>query len=594
MACGVGSHDSGLLPRTPPRGHNGVALPAMQHPVPPLEAAVPSRTLSSREHTALRRSPRDPAVALRPLSRELPLRSPSLELPHRSPPTSDATSDIYVGFPVPPPRSFTSLNAGAGSGCGSTAPRAYAAGGGSGSRDNIMTPLRGEFTGELPLKVPRAHLGCRRKSAEERHGEYRPKSGRKESKNSLRGSSNKDSDIVSAMAQRLSRVERSLTQKNLEVEALRCELDICRRALARYEGSVETLSVVQENADLRAQVSEMTQFLADYGLTWVGESGTDSAPSPLAKPRNSHFAGNDIARPSHASQFAAARASAHDMNAAKWTRSADVDIATDNTPAHVNSVDSTAGGGRDSGGSGFAGVTKSVDINYIEARVEALNAIAEKDSKIVKLNGFARFDMDRRVTINFYKDGLRVADLPFFRYESEQGSRILQDILDGYFPYCLKKQYPGGVPLVVKDLTALPFTDFKDMQRAFMDRLPSKVITEDGTVCDVRSQIQRRLGTEMPSAGWVSNGGKQEVIDLRPDGWDNDTNAKLCKIQVRDGSHSWLFHVSSLQTIEEIIARVPVQGTFNLRSACPQKLYNGAETLETAGLVPNASLFVHR
>lgn len=36
---------------------------------------------------------------------------------------------------------------------------------------------------------------------------------------------------------------------------------------------------------------------------------------------------------------------------------------------------------------------------------------------------------------------------------------MLSDILDGYFPYDLKKTYPEGVPLEPVDLTDLTYTD---------------------------------------------------------------------------------------------------------------------------------------
>ena len=40
----------------------------------------------------------------------------------------------------------------------------------------------------------------------------------------------------------------------------------------------------------------------------------------------------------------------------------------------------------------------------------------------------------------------------FYPYYSKQAQSVLSDILDGYFPFDLKKKYPEGVPLKPVDL----------------------------------------------------------------------------------------------------------------------------------------------
>lgn len=421
-----------------------------------------------------------------------------------------------------------------------------------------LTPLRSSR--EHPLRSPEEGMNTRpatedshrklvrRKCPEKTHSN----AGRREAK-SLGGP--KDTDIVAAMAQRLSKVERALTQKNLEVEALRCELDVCRRSLARFHGSVETLSVVQENEDLRNQVNDMQQFLADYGLTWVGDN--DEGVPPTTPKRH---VGNDDDLSNSPRAVLWSAYSAYNERVEKYSRNAQSSRAIPH---------------------------KAIDIKTLEARIEALNTIAEKESQIVQQNGVSRFDMDRRVTLTFYKDGLRVGDLPFFPYESAQGSRILQDIFDGYFPYCLKKQYPGGVPLCVKDSSSQPFTDFHDVHRAFVNRLPSKIIAADGEIFEIQSQIQKRMG-DLSASPKV-----KETVDLRPDGCDKESQP--CRIQVRNGTQSWIFQLNSLQTIQDLRSNIPIEGPFNLRGTFPPRLYDCPDqTLENAGLVPDATLFVHQ
>jgi len=57
------------------------------------------------------------------------------------------------------------------------------------------------------------------------------------------------------------------------------------------------------------------------------------------------------------------------------------------------------------------------------------------------------------VNIFFFKNGLIIKGFPFYPYYSKEAQSVLSDILDGYFPYDLKAQYPDGVPLKPVDMT---------------------------------------------------------------------------------------------------------------------------------------------
>lgn len=46
-----------------------------------------------------------------------------------------------------------------------------------------------------------------------------------------------------------------------------------------------------------------------------------------------------------------------------------------------------------------------------------------------------------------------IKGFPFYPYYSKEAQSVLSDILDGYFPYDLKKKYPEGVPLKPVDCT---------------------------------------------------------------------------------------------------------------------------------------------
>lgn len=51
-----------------------------------------------------------------------------------------------------------------------------------------------------------------------------------------------------------------------------------------------------------------------------------------------------------------------------------------------------------------------------------------------------------------------VKGFPFKPYYSKEAQSVLSDILDGYFPYDLKKKYPEGVPLKPVDCTDETYT----------------------------------------------------------------------------------------------------------------------------------------
>ena len=63
------------------------------------------------------------------------------------------------------------------------------------------------------------------------------------------------------------------------------------------------------------------------------------------------------------------------------------------------------------------------------------------------------------INILFFKNGLMIKGFPFYPYHSKDAQSVLSDILDGYFPYDLKKKYPDGVPLNPVDLTDDTYTD---------------------------------------------------------------------------------------------------------------------------------------
>ncbi|CAK0888710.1 unnamed protein product, partial [Prorocentrum cordatum] len=49
----------------------------------------------------------------------------------------------------------------------------------------------------------------------------------------------------------------------------------------------------------------------------------------------------------------------------------------------------------------------------------------------------------------FFGDGVKLGKEPFRPYGQREAQQLLDDIMDGFFPYALKDDHPGGV--VLKD-----------------------------------------------------------------------------------------------------------------------------------------------
>ena len=93
-----------------------------------------------------------------------------------------------------------------------------------------------------------------------------------------------------------------------------------------------------------------------------------------------------------------------------------------------------------------------IDTEILTRRIEELNFIAEKN-RVVNKGGVHRIEHHDELRIWFFKNGLVMKGFPFYPYHAKEAQSVLSDILDGYFPYDLKKKYPEGVPLLPVDNT---------------------------------------------------------------------------------------------------------------------------------------------
>ncbi|CAD8080874.1 unnamed protein product [Paramecium primaurelia] len=404
-------------------------------------------------------------------------------------------------------------------------------------------------------------------------------------------SSQKDSgnskDLNSAMARRLADVEKLSQNQKLElkekyqiIEQLRekvQELTEINRKLGSGDKQAymnEINSLKEENQKKQKKIEDMEKFLQKYGVKWVGDKISDEDDKKMKQ-------------------------MASDMKQMK-------PLFNYHLP-------------------------KEISIDVIKRRIEELNYIMEKDgaNQIVKnANGMHQFQKMEPLPIGFYKNGIAMKGYKFFSYGSNDAYQILADILEGYFPYQLKQQYPNGTPLKLIDKTEevyeakaddkkqcgyedLAEKQLKPMKKEeFLEQLPECVI-KNGKIIPIRSDIEKRLSGQ-PNLNATqqlrSAGCRQDPIDGN---WIVDTEAQrridngedledVCTLKFRTetGKYSLIALMFGNQRICDMYQIVSglkeyqdrnIQIILNFPRTVFQK--DDQTTLEEAGLMPSAQLF---
>jgi len=435
-----------------------------------------------------------------------------------------------------------------------------------------------------------------------------------------------DGSLVSSMAARLSQVEQlnkhqsaKLAQQAQEIGALQTELETLKGSKAQSNHGVEGVSAVYCSsqsactncARLSRQVEDMTQFLADYGLTWV--------PNANGAQDNCDDGVGDRKRGDSSPSVSS------------------------NTPIGKKMVRPTVSPG---------GV--AVDIEVIKSRVESLNAMIESDrSKVEKdlVGGKVQARLVDETAmpspLTFFCDGLKVSDYAFLPYDSHTAQDVLKDILDGYFPRTLAKEHPNGIALKVIDRTGNAFqawlrefarddpdlidggsrlrppggravrapADEMSAGERLLAKLPERVV-KDGRVCEVRGPIAQKLGavagvdghlgsrraSAPPPLSKGDSGGEISLLDTC-----REPTAPTARLQVKlEGGQKIVLCMEPHATIGALwdalaqwradngVARAGAGGKqCCLRTAFPSRVFTDfGQSLEAAGLTPSATLFV--
>jgi hypothetical protein len=152
-------------------------------------------------------------------------------------------------------------------------------------------------------------------------------------------------------------------------------------------GNGDLVMIKESNARLRLQLEEMHQFLADYGLKWVGDDNKISDAEC-----------QKVKQPSQGPEAL-----------------------------------------------GF-----ELDMQRILAHAKELNGITGQ-KRLAKHGPIRQFENLPEVCITFYADGLLVRNGPARAYAMKESRLLVRDLIDGYFPFEFKADFPDGVKLVVLD-----------------------------------------------------------------------------------------------------------------------------------------------
>lgn len=353
--------------------------------------------------------------------------------------------------------------------------------------------------------------------------------------------------------------------QSAKIRSLEEELEAVK-TVSSSSSIAEFKSLREQFAKVTDQVKEMEEFLADYGLVWVGKNAADK------------------------SQFKADK-----LNK-------DIDIAG---PAYRNNLPS------------------EIDLNVIVRRIEELNFIAEKSNvqQVVKKEGVHRLEKPRPVVIVFFRNGLAMkAAGGFHPYYSKQAQSILSDILDGYFPYDLKKSFPDGAFLNAVDRTETVFDPeqtkhgnieaFADLEvkeamaptkEEFLAQFP-KHIMKKGQVIPIREELEKKFDPKKSLTKFhmnpviTSEDLEAKVASLPPE------EIVTLRVRTERGTHSLILKFSlsdTMSTVYQVLdgySESGGKGKYEVRSKFPTRAFDRFDpsSLGELGLAPHSALIMHQ
>ncbi|KXJ06139.1 UBX domain-containing protein 11 isoform X2 [Exaiptasia diaphana] len=418
-------------------------------------------------------------------------------------------------------------------------------------------------------------------------------------KSSHKGTSSvpNDHDLLTSMAGRLSQTEaelrvtkKELIDKDRNIKILQEKVQLLEKARGYNSDTIGDLE--QKCHSLQTQVHEMEEFLADYGLVWVGNQYIENEYQPL-----------------------------------------------DDDEGPVSDQDIVSKSGMWNPVASVPQDTLQINFDLLIKNIKELNILSGEGCAVVsKTKDGARLKVPDPVPLTLFSNGIFMFGGPFRPYTDPTTQQCIQDIMDGYFPSELQSRFPDGVPFDVSDKREIAYQDRrteilfpgegqsllkdspddretgkvtsevpgpKSSVENFLSRLPQSVV-KAGKIIDVRSGIEQTIkGSDgQPSSVVVVN--TPALNDIKTRAEENDkskerpktgtTKVTTLRIKSETGEKTYLVKMSFTDTIADLrehLNAVRPKGApdYNIKSSFPNKVYSDlSATLVECGLVPNATL----
>ncbi|CAB3977295.1 UBX domain-containing 11-like [Paramuricea clavata] len=412
-----------------------------------------------------------------------------------------------------------------------------------------------------------------------------------------------DMELLSSMATRLSQTEqqlrvctREVIEKDKKIKILEEKVVLLEKA--RGYGAENVKDVETKCRTLQEQVHDMEEFLADYGMIWVG-------PEP---DRDDNW-GTELENQQRSGT------STHPF----WNPESSV------SPESFE-----------------------VNFNLVVKNIEELNVLSGADRTVIaRTKGGATLKAPDAIPLTLYANGISMFSGPFRPYSDSTTQRCIQDIMDGYFPSELQDRYPDGVSIKVIDKREVVFrdrrtellfpgsgqsldnnketvgnegnktkihslesvkeTETKVPVEKFLERLPPSVI-KNGKIIDIRSGIENTIKAGS-SAGFkesqvtvIDTPVIQEIKTRVQSGGDRplsvNYNVTTLRIKSEKGDQTYILKLKFTDTIASVrkyinVVRPELHDQYRIKTSFPNMVYDDVtQTLDQAGLVPNATLHI--
>ncbi|XP_028409932.1 UBX domain-containing protein 11-like [Dendronephthya gigantea] len=435
--------------------------------------------------------------------------------------------------------------------------------------------------------------------------ELRPEKNGNGRKNMKHSQAPSDMELLSSMATRLSQSEqqlrvstREVIEKDKKIKILEEKVKLLEKA--RGYGAENVKDLESKCRTLQQQVHDMEEFLADYGMIWVGsETSIDQ--------------------------------NAENNDWAKELKSPEA-LATSSHPFW-------------NPGASLPSETFEINFNLVVKNIEELNSLSGADRTVIaRTKGGATLKAPDAVPLTLYANGILMFSGPFRPYTDGTTQRCIQDLMDGYFPSELQERYPDGIAIKLKDRREEVFKDkrtellfpgsgqslensgdivgHKDSNvkihslesineretnvpvEKFLDRLPPSVI-RNGKIIDIRSGIENTLkgssdGSKEGLVSVIDTPVIQEIKSRTQSGGQRPQSVSYdvttLRIKSEKGDQTYILKLKFTDTVASIRkyinkVRPELQDEYRIKTSFPNMVYDDVtQTLEEAGLVPNATL----